>query len=161
MLYKHALLARDLGIAAENIFVMENGQVLEIGRRRGRINGKVTAGRILIDGFGIGDVGNAVLKERKMLSEGGIVVVNIIYSKKSGKIVYGPEIFSKGFIFERDSEHIIEETRKKIASICVKNTANGKIEWNAVRTQLRNNLSYFINDNIGRRPIVLPLINEV
>lgn len=161
MLYKHALLAQQLGIPEENTFVMENGQVLEVGRRRCRIGGSVTAGRILIDGRGIGDVGNTILKERKTLSEGGIVVVNIVYSKKNGKILSGPEIFSRGFIFEKEYEHIIGEARKRVVSICTKNTKDGKIDWNAVRGQIRSNLSHFLFDRMGRRPIVLPVFTEV
>ncbi len=161
MLYKHALLAQQLGIPEENTFVMENGEVLEIGRRRCRISGTVTAGRVLIDGLGIGDVGNTILKERKLLSEGGVVVVNIIYSKKNGKILHGPEIFTRGFIFEKEYEHIIGEARKKVVSICTKNSEDGKIDWNAARGQIRSNLSHFLFDRMGRRPIVLPVITEV
>ncbi|MEG1500382.1 MAG: RNase J family beta-CASP ribonuclease [Clostridiales bacterium] len=147
MLYKHALLAQELGMAEENIFVMENGQVLEIGRRRARINGSVNAGRILIDGLGIGDVGNTILKERKLLSQGGIVVINLVVEKATGKIISGPEILSRGFIFEKEYEHIIGEAKEKVVGICAK--------------QMRNSLSHFFFDRIGRRPIVLPFITEV
>ena len=161
MLYKHALLAQQLGIPAKNTFVMENGQVLEVSPRRCRIANSVTAGRILIDGLGVGDVGNTVLKERKLLSEGGVVVVNIIVNKKTGKILYGPEVVTRGFIFEKESEHIIDEAKNKVNSICTKNSENGSTDWNGVRGQIRSNLSRFLFDRIGRRPIVLPVITEL
>ncbi len=161
MLYKHALLAQQLGIPAKNTFVMENGQVLEVSPRRCRIANSVTAGRILIDGLGVGDVGNTVLKERKLLSEGGVVVVNIIVNKKTGKILYGPEVVTRGFIFEKESEHIIDEARNKVNSICTKNSENGSTDWHGVRGQIRSNLSRFLFDRIGRRPIVLPVITEL
>jgi len=161
MLYKNALLAQEVGIPQENTFVIENGQVLEVSRRRCHVNGSVPCGRILIDGLGVGDVGNTVLKERKLLSEGGIIIVNIVLSsKKPGKILYGPEIFSRGFIFEKEYEHIIDEARKKVASICTKEILS-EGDLNVARAQIRSSLSRFLVDRTGRRPIVLPVLTEV
>ncbi|MGI5891502.1 MAG: ribonuclease J [Bacillota bacterium] len=166
MLYKHARLAQSLGVSAENIFILENGQVLEVGRRHCRINGSVPAGRILIDGLGIGDVGNMVLKERKLLSEGGIVIINMIIDKRSGVMLFGPEIFSRGFIFEKEYEHIIEEAREKVVSIYAserasKEATQRKIDCSAIKAQISNNLSRCFFNRTGRRPIILPIINEV
>ena len=161
MLVKHARLAQELGIPEKNTFIMENGNVLEVGRNEAYISGTVPSGRILIDGLGVGDVGNIVLKDRKLLSEGGIFIINIVVNKNNGKITLGPEIFSRGFIFEKEYEHIIEEAREKIISICARNEEQGKIDWNAARNQLRNNLGRFLFDQTGRRPIVLPIITEV
>ena len=140
---------------------MENGNVLEVGRNEAFISGVVPAGRILIDGLGIGDVGNIVLKDRKQLSEGGIFIINIIVDKKSSRVLLGPEIFSRGFIFEKEYEHIIEEAREKIISVCTKSEDQGRIDWNTVRNQIRNNLGRYLFDHTGRRPIVLPIITEV
>ena len=157
----NAELAMSLGIPKDNVYILQSGDVLEVSSQEAKVVDKVHTGSILVDGLGVGDVGNTVLKERKLLSEGGVVVVNIIVNKKTGKILYGPEVVTRGFIFEKESEHIIDEARNKVNSICTKNSENGSTDWHGVRGQIRSNLSRFLFDRIGRRPIVLPVITEL
>lgn len=161
MLYKHARLAQNLGIPEENTFVMENGQVLEVGRRHCRINGVVPSGRVLIDGLGVGDVGNYVLKERKQLAESGVIIVNLVYTKKTKPhILVGPEIISRGFIFEKEYEHIIGEAKEKVAALCTdERLIDGSLH--DLRNQLRSVLSRFVQERTGRKPAIIEIVNEV
>jgi len=161
MLYKHANLAQQSGIPEKNTFIMENGQVLNMGRKRGMISGIVPSGRILIDGLGVGDVGHAVLKERKQLSEDGIVIVSMVVNKRSKKIVSDPEFYSRGFIFEKDYEHIKEDAIKTTVSLYTDAQALGSFELGAFKAQLRSTLMKEMSRYTGRRPIILPLIYEV
>lgn len=161
MLYKHALLAQQLGMPAENTFVLENGQILEISRRHCRINGSITSGMVLIDGLGVGDVGNTVLKDRRLLSESGVIVLSLIYTKqKRPRIIAGPEIYSRGFIFEKEYEHIIGEMKEKAVALCTpEKLADGNIH--DLRNQMRNTLSRYVVERTGRRPIIIPVICEI
>ena len=161
MLVKHARLAQSLGIPEQNTFVLENGQVLEIGRNRGRVISSVPSGRVLIDGLGVGDVGNTVLKERRILSESGILLVHLVFTKKNGgKILLGPEIFSRGFIFEKEYEHIIDEIKEKVAGLCTEQKlADGNTH--DLVNQVRSTLARFLVERTGRRPVILPIITEV
>ncbi|NLF80570.1 MAG: ribonuclease J, partial [Clostridia bacterium] len=140
MLYKHALLAQQLGMPEENTFILENGQILELSRRHCRINGSVASGIVLIDGLGVGDVGNTVLKDRRLFSESGVIVLSLIYTKqKKPRIIAGPEIYSRGFIFEKEYEHIIGEMKEKAVALCTpEKLADGNIH--DLRNQMRNTL---------------------
>jgi ribonuclease J len=161
MLVKHAKLAQQLGMAEENTFVLENGQVLEVSRRRCRVNGQVPSGRVLIDGLGVGDVGNTVLKERRILSESGILLMYMVFTrKKDVRILAGPEIFSRGFIFEKDYEHIIDEIKEKVADLCtMENLTEGSTY--DLSNRVRTTLARFLLERTGRRPVILPIITEV
>ena len=161
MLVKHAKLAQQLGMEEENTFVLENGQVLEVSRRRCRVNGQVPCGRVLIDGLGVGDVGNTVLKERRILSEGGILLVHMVFTRAKGvRILSGPEIFSRGFIFEKEYEHIIDEIKEKVTGLC---TEQDLAEGSAydLSNRMRVALARFLLERTGRRPVILPIITEV
>ena len=161
MLVKHAKLAQQQGMEEENTFVLENGQVLEVSRRRCRINGQVPSGRVLIDGLGVGDVGNTVLKERRILSESGILLMHMVFTRKKGvRILAGPEIFSRGFIFEKEYEHIIDEIKEKVAALCTEeNLADGSTY--DLSNRVRTTLARFLLERTGRRPVILPIISEV
>ena len=161
MLVKHAKLAQQLGMAEENTFVLENGQVLEISRRRCRVNGQVPSGRVLIDGLGVGDVGNTVLKERRVLSESGILLIHMVFTRKdSVRILAGPEIFSRGFIFEKEYEHIIGEIKERVTGLCTaEDLAEGKTY--DLSNRIRGALARFLLERTGRRPVILPIITEV
>ncbi len=161
MLYKHAQLAQQLGITPENTFVMENGQVLELSSRYARVNGAVHSGRLLVDGLGVGDVGNTILKERRILSEDGILLVNLVFTKrKNCKVLAGPEIISKGFIFEKDYEHIIDEAKQKVMGLCTPESL-AEANINDLRNLVRTTLSKLFMERIGRRPVVIPIITQV
>lgn len=163
MLYKHAQLAQQIGMPAENTFVIENGQTLEVQRRHCRIGENVPSGRVLIDGLGVGDVGNTVLKERRQLGEGGVVVVSLLYTKDKGKrarILLGPEISSRGFIFEKEYEHIIGEMKEKVVALCTaERLTDGNL--NDLRNQVRAVLSRFVMERTRRKPVIMTVISEV
>ena len=161
MLYKHAQLAQSVGLPPENTIVMENGQVLELSRRLCRISGTVPSGKVYIDGLGVGDVGSTVLKERRQLSESGVIVISLIYTAKNdARILVGPEIFSRGFIFEKEYEHIIGEMKEKVVALCTpENLADGSL--NDLRNQIRIRLTKFVQERTGRKPVILAVVNQV
>ncbi len=161
MLIKHAELAKDVGILPENIFVAENGQVLEFSRRSGRMTGRVTAGRVLVDGLGVGDVGNIVLKDRKQLSQDGILIVVLTIDHATGEVVAGPDIVSRGFVYVRESEQLLEEAKTRVKSALDKCSGKGVSEWSSIKAQVRDALGKFLYEKTRRRPMVLPIIMEI
>ncbi|MEW5898385.1 MAG: ribonuclease J [Bacillota bacterium] len=161
MLIKHAELARTMGIPENHIFVAENGQVLEFTRRSGRVAGRVTAGRVLVDGLGIGDVGNIVLRDRRQLSQDGILIVVVTINRESGLVMAGPDIVSRGFVYVRESEKLLEEAREKVRCALDKCNEQGVSEWGAIKSQVRETLGKFLYEKTRRRPMVLPIIMEV
>lgn len=161
MLIKHAELAKDVGILPENIIVAENGQVLEFSRRSGRVTGRVTAGRVLVDGLGVGDVGNIVLKDRKQLSQDGILIVVLTIDHATGEVVAGPDIVSRGFVYVRESEQLLEEAKTRVKSALDKCSGKGVAEWSSIKSQVRDALGRFLYEKTRRRPMVLPIIMEI
>lgn len=160
-LIKHAHLAREMGIPESNIFVAENGQVLDFTRKSGMLAGRVTAGRVLVDGLGVGDVGNIVLRDRKQLSQDGIMIVVISINKELGCIIAGPDIVSRGFVYVRESEELLEEAREKVRQALEKRGEEKVTEWAAIKSTVREVLSKFLYDKTRRRPMILPIIMEV
>ncbi|MCL5289488.1 MAG: ribonuclease J [Bacillota bacterium] len=161
MLKRHAELARDLGIPAENIFVGENGQVFEFTRKFGRMAGRVTSGRVLVDGLGVGDVGNIVLRDRKQLSQDGILIVVVTMDKEQNQVLAGPDIVSRGFVYVRESEMLMEEAKTKVKIALDKCCNRGISEWAAIKSQIRDDLGKFLYEKTRRRPMILPIIMEV
>lgn len=160
MLCAHGKLAEKMGVAPENIFLLENGQVLDITPTQGKINGKVHSGRILIDGLGVGDIGTAVLKERRQLSNDGIVIANIVMDKKNGRTVTDPYLVSRGFVYERDNDLIISEAEQIVQNIC-DDYLGKNYNLPAMKNHLRSALAKYFYEQTGRKPIVLPIIMEV
>ncbi len=161
MLIKHAQLAEDMGIAEANIFVGENGQVLELSKRGGRFAGRVTSGRVLVDGLGVGDVGNIVLRDRRQLSQDGILIVVVTISRDSGMIISGPDIVSRGFVYVRESEQLMDQAREKVKSALDKCSSRKISEWASIKSQVRDDLSKFLFEKTRRRPMILPIIMEI
>lgn len=161
-LIQHARLAESLGMKRENIFVMENGDVLNVNKRKAELQqGKVTAEAILVDGLGVGDVGNIVLRDRKMLSESGLIIVVAAIEKESQMVVSGPDIISRGFVYVRENEKLIDEARK-IAEGALDKCQRKKIkDWNNMKSQVRDSLSSYIYETTKRSPIILPIFLEV
>ncbi len=160
-LMKHAKLAESLGIPRSRIFVAENGQIIEVGKKKASISGKVTAGKILVDGFGVGDVGNIVLRDRKQLSQDGIMIVVVTINKEGGEVVAGPDIVTRGFVYVRESEELIEDARERVREaldICTKKNIS---EWAVIKAQVRERLGKHLYEKTGRRPMILPIIMEV
>ncbi|MHB1420630.1 MAG: ribonuclease J [Bacillota bacterium] len=161
MLVKHAHLAQELGIPKENIFVAENGQILEFSKRKGHVAGRVTAGRVLVDGLGVGDVGNIVLRDRKQLSQDGILIVVVTLNKDTGAVVAGPDIVSRGFVYVRESEELLEEAKVKVRQALEKCGERKVIEWSSIKSNVRDLLGKFLYEKTRRRPMILPIIMEV
>lgn len=160
-LIKHSKLAQELGTPKENIFILENGQVLEFTADKGYIAGKVTSGSILVDGLGVGDVGNIVLRDRRQLSQDGILIVVITMDKQKGCVVAGPDIVSRGFVYVRESEHLMEEAKDKVKQALEKCESNNITEWAAIKSNVRDTLGKHLYEKTRRRPMILPIIMEV
>lgn len=160
-LIKHAQLAHQMGIPQENIFVAENGQVLEFTKEKGAIGGRVTAGRILIDGLGIGDVGNIVLRDRKQLSQDGILIVVVTIDKEQNAVVAGPDIVSRGFVYVREAEKLIEEAKGVVKNVLDKCCEKKISDWSTLKSQVRDALGKNLYEKTGRRPMILPIIMEI
>ena len=160
-LKKHAKLAQELGMPKENIFVSENGNILEFNSEKGCIAGKVTAGKVFVDGLGVGDVGNIVLRDRRQLSQDGILIVVITLDKERNLVIAGPDIVSRGFVYVRESEQLIEESKEKVKQALDKCELNNITEWALMKSTIRDNLGKYLYEKTGRRPMILPIITEV
>jgi len=161
MLIRHAELAKDVGVAPENIFVAENGQVLEFTRRKGCMANRVAAGKVLVDGLGVGDVGNIVLRDRKLLSQDGILIIVVTISHETGLVIAGPDIVSRGFVYVRESEELLEEAKIKVKCALDKCADRGISEWSSIKSQVREALGKFLYEKTRRRPMILPIIMEI
>ncbi|HEY4544790.1 MAG TPA: ribonuclease J [Tissierellaceae bacterium] len=160
-LKSHADLAKELGMDEKNIFIMENGQTLDLNKNRAKFGPPVTSGHLLVDGLGVGDVGNIVLRDRKHLSEDGLIVVVVTISKEDGKIVAGPDIISRGFVYVRESEDLMEEARQVVAEALNQCEAQNITDWSKLKNETRNSLRGFLYHKIQRNPMILPIIMEV
>ena len=160
-LVKHAQIAQDLGMPKENVFIAENGNVLEFTQEKGMIAGKVTAGKILVDGLGVGDVGNIVLSDRRQLSQDCILIIVMTMDKASGTIVAGPDIVSRGFVYVRESEALMEEAREKVKQALDKCEESRINEWSAIKSNVRDALGRYLYERTKRRPMILPIIMEI
>ncbi|MDD2400976.1 MAG: ribonuclease J, partial [Clostridia bacterium] len=160
-LVKHANIAKQLGIASQNIFVAENGQVLDFTRRKGQKNGKVTAGRVLVDGLGVGDVGNIVLRDRKQLSQDGILIVVVTIDKVANQIVAGPDVVSRGFVYVRESEKLMDVARDKVKIVLDKCYEKDITDWATMKSQIRDVLGRYLYEKTKRRPMIIPIIMEI
>jgi len=157
----HSRLAEEVGIKKGKVLLAENGQIIEFDAKGGRIKGEVPTGRILVDGKGIGDVGRSVLKERRALSEEGLVVVNMAFDEETGIIVYGPEIVSRGFVFETETGHLLEDAKCVILEIVEEITPDVPDRINKIRSKVQTALRKYFNFAIKRRPVILPFILEI
>ena len=160
-LVQHARLAQEIGVASKNVFIAENGDVLEFTANSGRIAGRVPAGRIFVDGLGVGDVGNVVLRDRKQLSQDGILIPIITLDQENGQVLAGPDIISRGFVYVRESEALMEEVRVKVKEALDKCQTQGNNDWSFMKGQIRETLSRFLYERTKRRPMILPIITEV
>jgi ribonuclease J len=161
-LKQHANLAHSLGMPQENIFIMENGKILELSQNNAALNGSVASGIILVDGLGVGDVGNIVLRDRKILSQDGLMVVVVTCEKDTGSIVSGPDIISRGFVYVRESEDFMEDAREIVKNAIFSNDRNGgKKNQSNTKNIIRDVLREYIFQKMKRRPMILPIIMEI
>lgn len=160
-LKRHAMTAMEMGIPEENIVIGEIGNVIEIDGVEIKITGQVPAGRVLVDGLGVGDVGAIVLRDRKHLAQDGLIIVVATIESESGTILAGPDVVSRGFVYVRESEELIEQAKKlmlKVLQNCIDNDIR---EWNTIKTKMKDALSDYIYSKTKRSPMILPIIMEV
>ena len=163
--YKHmkaqAKLAQELGIEKENIFIMSSGDVLELNGEEAKITGKVPVGDILVDGLGVGDVGNIVLRDRQHLAEDGIMIVVLALDQYSNFLVSGPDIVSRGFVYVKESDELMEEARELMAEVIDNCLDKGISDWGKIKNSIKDSLGDYVWKKTKRRPMILPIILEV
>ncbi|MFC1816223.1 ribonuclease J [Thermodesulfobacteriota bacterium] len=157
----HARLAEEVGVSKEKILLASNGNVIEFDENGGRVQDSVATGRVLVDGKGIGDVGRSVLKERRLLSEEGLVVVNMVFDEETGIVLYGPEIVSRGFVFETQSGHLLEEAKCVVLEVVEEVTPEVPNRVDIIRSKIKAVLRQHFYFAIKRRPVILPFIMEI
>ncbi len=160
-LIHHAMLAKEVGIPDDNIFIAENGRILEFTEDHAKMTGRVTAGKVLVDGLGVGDVGNIVLRDRKQLSQDGILIVVVTIDKETTEVIAGPDIISRGFVYVRESEELMEQAREKVKQALKKCQEENIREWSTIKSQVREFLGKYLFEQTRRRPMILPIIMEV
>ncbi|MBR5487595.1 MAG: ribonuclease J [Phascolarctobacterium sp.] len=160
-LIKHANIAKDLGMPKENIVIAENGSVIELSKEGINVAGKIQSGKVLVDGLGVGDVGNIVLRDRRLLSQDGIMIVVVTIDHETYQVVSGPDIVSRGFVYVREAEDLMEEAREKVLSALDRCEANGVTEWSMIKSAIRDSLGRFLYERTRRRPMILPIIMEI
>ncbi len=160
-LVKHARLAESLGMDPKNIIIAQNGSVVELSRDKVCINGKVMAGKVLIDGLGVGDVGNIVLRDRRQLSQDGIMIVVVGVDSATNQIVSGPDIVSRGFVYVREAEDLMVEAKGRVQDALDKCEERNHTEWSTLKVAIRDSLGRFLFEKTRRRPMIIPIIMEV
>jgi len=161
MLVKHAQIAQELGIPLKNIFVAENGQVIDFWKNGACFSGRVTSGQVMVDGLGVGDVGNIVLRDRQQLSQDGILIVVLTLNGETGELLAGPDIISRGFVYVRESEELLEEARQKVEKVLYKCRESNIKEWSVIKANIKEILSKFLFEKTHRKPMILPIIMEI
>ena len=157
----HAKTAVECGVPEENCFVMDNGEVLALSRNSAQITGKVPSGSIYIDGSGVGDIGNIVLRDRKILSEEGLVIVVVSIDMKNFKVAAGPDIISRGFVYMRESSELIKEAQSIIARHLEKIMKRKTTQWSEIKTEITDILAPYLYEKTKRKPMILPIIMEI
>ena len=156
-----AELARNLGIPKENTIIMNSGDVLELGNDSCEITGHVQNGGILVDGLGVGDVGNIVLRDRQNLSENGIIIVVLTLEKYSNQLLAGPDIVSRGFVYVRESEDLMDEAKTIVSEAVEECLKRNVSDWGKIKNVIKESLSDYLWKRMKRDPIILPIIMEV
>lgn len=160
-LIRHAEIAQMMGVPKDNIFLLSSGDVLTISEDKAAVTDEVTAQGILVDGLGVGDVGNIVLRDRQMLSENGLLIVVITLEKGSNQVVAGPDIVSRGFVYVKESENLMDEARDVVKRALDKCLAKSITDWNKIKTEIKDSLNDYIWKKTKRNPMILPIIMEV
>ena len=160
-LMAHAETAKKIGINPENIFITNNGRILELSEEEAKFNGTVTAGIILVDGLGVGDVGNIVLRDRQKLSQDGLITVVLTLDSASGKIVAGPDVISRGFVYVRESENLMEDIKKLLRTELAKCEEKHVTDWATIKSVIKEELGDYIYKKTKRQPMLIPIIMEI
>ena len=160
-LKEHGELAQSMGIPKENVFLMQSGDVLSIGTEEAKITGKVPAGSVLVDGLGVGDVGNIVLRDRQNLAENGIIIVVLTLEKYSNQILSGPDIVTRGFVYVRESENLIENAKNVVTNALMDCLESRNADWGKIKMVIKDSLGEYLWKTMKRSPMILPIIMEV
>ena len=160
-LRKHAGLALNVGIPKENILIADNGRVAEISKKALKCTSTVPAGRVFVDGYGVGDVGSVVLRDRKHLAQDGLVIVAVCIDRENGEIVSGPDVVTRGFVYVKESEELINAAREVAVRAIEAQTDGGYFDWNSIKASLRDEISHLMYERTKRSPMILPVIMEV
>ncbi len=160
-LRRHGEIAKLLGMSDKNIFIMANGKTLEVDSKSARIGQQVQSGIVLVDGLGVGDVGNIVIRDRQMLSENGMILVVFSLDNKTAKLIGGPDIITRGFVYVRESEDLMEEIREFSKEQILKLEQEGVKEWSVIKGKIRDSLCDFVYKKTRRNPMILPIITEI
>ncbi|MGM1049740.1 MAG: ribonuclease J [Bacillota bacterium] len=161
MLYQHRLLAESVGIPNENVFIVRNGETIQIEAGKALLGPKIPAGNSLVDGLGIGDIGNIVLRDRRQLSSDGMLIIVTTLSKNQRQMLVAPEVISRGFVYVRDSEALMNEIHENVKSIMDNLTESEMSQWNVIKQTLKDNIGRLIYSQTKRRPMILPIIIEI
>ena len=161
MLKQHGDLAVQMGVEKDHVLIGDNGQIFEFSNRSGNKAGRVNAGRVFVDGLGVGDVGNIVIRDRQQLAMEGVVIVVMPLAKGTSHALAGPDIVSRGFVYVRDSEELISEAHDRVAAVLERCEAGNIREWAVIKSQVRDTLSRYLYEKTKRRPMILPIIMEV
>jgi ribonuclease J len=163
--YKHrkaqAKIAQELGIPKDQIFMLQSGDVLEMDDEKAKVTGKVPVGSILVDGLGVGDVGNVVLRDRQHLAEDGILIVVLALESHSDQLISGPDIVSRGFVYVKESDELLDEARALVEEAVQKCLDKGQTDWGKLKSTIKDVLGDFVWKKTKRRPMILPIIMEV
>ena len=161
MLHHHRLLAEGVGVRGDHIFLLKNGELVESAGGVVRQSGRVTAGQIFVDGLGIGDIGNVVLRDRRQLSADGVLITVITLSQADGRLLSEPDTISRGFIYVRNSDTLMDEINQLVKTTLQKMSSADLGQWNLIKQTLKDTLSKFLYERTKRRPMILPIIIEV
>ena len=163
--YRHlkanAQIAETMGLERQNIFLLESGEVLELSKEEGKVVGKVPAGEIYVDGLGVGDVGNIVLRDRQQLSENGLIIIVVTLERGSNEVLSGPDIVSRGFVYVRESEDLMDEAKDVVRDSLAKCQRKNISDWSKMKNEIKDTLGNFLWRKTKRRPMILPIIMEV
>ncbi len=160
-LIAHSETAQSMGISKENIVMMQNGKVLEIGEDGVQFTGVVPNGRVLVDGLGVGDVGNIVLRDRQHLSQDGLIIIVLTMDSGTGEVVAGPDVISRGFVYVRESENLMDEVKNVVRKEIKKCEQNGVRDWSTIKSTVRENLRDYVFAKTKRNPMIIPIIMEI
>lgn len=160
-LKEHGRLAESMGIPKENVFLLESGDVLALNGESAKVEGKVPAGSVLVDGLGVGDVGNIVLRDRQNLAENGIIIVVLTLEKYSNQILAGPDIVTRGFVYVRESENLIENAKEVVTNALLDCLESRNVDWGKIKMVVKDSLGEYLWKTMKRSPMILPIIMEV
>jgi len=160
-LIKHGQLAKKLGLYDKNVIIPDTGGVYSLSRNEFKKTGKVTAGGVMIDGLGIGDVGSVVLRDRKHMSQDGMIIVTVIISKQEGALLSDPDVISRGFVYMKESEELIDGMKNTVLEAISDNIFEGGSDWTTIRAKIRRVLRKYVYEATGRNPLILPVIMEI